>query len=105
MASKQPTMYGSTDQAAALKSAPRPDSQTVDEFHTNSDLDTRGESQHHTLGPGPTQAAAGNHTHDGGDSSLLLTGLTITGSRGGNTSLPSIIACLVRLGAKDSSTA
>jgi hypothetical protein len=100
-----PTIYGSTDQAPSLKSPIKPDSQAVDDFHTNSDLDTRKESQHHTLGPSPTQASPGDHTHDGGDSPLLLTGLTISGSRGGNTSLPSIIACLVRLGAKDSSTA
>jgi hypothetical protein len=77
----------------------------VEDLHTNSDLDTRRESQHHTLGPSQNQAAPGDHNHDGGDSALILTGFTITGSRGGNTSLPSIISALVRLGVKDQSTA
>jgi hypothetical protein len=84
---------------------PKPDSQVVDDFHTNSDLDMRQESQHHTLGAGQNQAAPGNHTHRGGDSELLLTGLTITGSRGGNAALLSVINILVELGATNSSTA
>lgn len=33
--------------------------------HANADTDTSTSSIHHTLGPGPTQAAPGNHTHDG----------------------------------------
>ncbi|MBC7589670.1 MAG: hypothetical protein H7226_01325 [Salinibacterium sp.] len=77
----------------------------VAKFHMNADTDVRGESIHHTIGAGETQSSPGNHTHDGGTSPLLLSGLTISGSRGGNTSLPSIIACLVRLGAIDSSSA
>lgn len=81
-------------------------SEDVEKLHTNSDADVRRESQHHTLGPRTTQAAAGDHKHDGSDSALLLTGLTISGSRSNSTSiLPSIIACLVRLGATDNSTA
>lgn len=95
--------YGDSKRQAATEK-PKPSSVVVDDFHTNSDLDARPESQHHTLGAGSAQAAPGNHKHDGGDSELLLTGLTITGARGGNTSLPSIIACLVRLGAQDSSS-
>lgn len=95
--------YGDS-QRTVLAEKPKATAEEVEEFHTNSDVDTRRESQHHTLGSGSTQAAAGNHKHDGGDSELLLAGLTITGSRGGNTSLPSIIACLVRLGATDSSS-
>lgn len=31
--------------------------------HANSDVDFERQSQHHTLGDGPTQAAAGNHDH------------------------------------------
>jgi hypothetical protein len=95
--------YGSTRETG-LGEEPSPTAEEVERFHTNADVDTRAESAHHTLGPSPTQAAPGNHRHDGGDSELLLSGFTITGSQGGNTALPSIIACLVRLGAQDSST-
>jgi hypothetical protein len=78
----------------------------VEELHKNADTDVRRESMHHTLGPRGTQAAAGDHNHDGSNSSLLLTGVTITGSRASSASItPSLIAALVKLGATDSSTA
>lgn len=78
----------------------------VEEIHKKSDVDVRKESQHHTLGPRPSQAAAGDHKHDGSDSALLLEGVTITGSRASSASImPSVIAALVKLGATDSSTA
>lgn len=96
--------YGTSKRTVELEK-PKPTAEDVETFHTNADTDVRTQSIHHTLGPRDTQAAPGNHKHDGGDSELILSGLTITGSRGGNTSLPSIIACLVRLGATDSSTA
>lgn len=77
----------------------------VEKFHQNADTDVRRESVHHTLGPRPTQAAPGDHNHDGSNSPSLLVGQTITGSRSSSTSImPSIIAALVRLGATDSST-
>ena len=76
----------------------------VEEMHRNSDLDTRTEAQHHTLGPSPTQASAGDHRHRGGDSLPLLDDMTITGDISDGTVIPSIIACLVALGATDSST-
>ncbi len=78
---------------------------TVDKIHRFDDVDVRGESHHHTLGAGPTQAAAGSHRHRGGDSELLLSGQTISGSRGSATAIPSIIAALVALGITDSTTA
>ena len=84
---------------------PKPPSQAVSDFHENSDLDSRAEAQHHTLGPNPTQAAPGNHRHDGGDSALLLEGETISGSRATDAWRISVNAILVRLGASDSSTA
>lgn len=108
LGSTRPVVYGSKgtqETASDGNSNPKPAANVVDDFHTNSDLDTRPESQHHTLGPGDSQASPGNHQHDGGTSPLLLTGFTISGSRGGNTALPSLIACLVRLGATDSTTA
>lgn len=84
---------------------PKPPPQVVDDFHENSDVDARAESQHHTLGPNPTQAAPGNHTHDGGDSELLLLNETISGSRATDAWRQSVNAILVRLGATDNSTA
>jgi hypothetical protein len=84
---------------------PKPPSQVVDDFHENSDLDARAESQHHTLGPSPTQASPGNHKHDGGDSALLLEGETISGSRATDAWRLSVNAILVKLGATDNSTA
>jgi len=84
---------------------PKPPAAAVDDFHTNSDLDARAESQHHTLGPGPNQAAPGNHRHDGGDSALLLENETISGSRNSDAWRLSVNAILVRLGATDNSTA
>lgn len=80
-------------------------SEDVEKIHLNADTDVRREAIHHTLGPKTTQAAAGDHRHDGSDSSLLLSGMTISGSRSNSTSiLPSIIATLVRLGATDQSS-
>ena len=84
---------------------PKPPSQAVDDFHTNSDVDARAESQHHTLGPNPTQASPGDHRHDGGDSALILEGETISGSRATDAWRQSVNAILVRLGATDNSTA
>ena len=84
---------------------PSPSAEIVRQFHKNSDVDVRPESIHHTLGAGKNQATAGDHNHNGGNSKLLLEGYTITGSRSAGTTITSIIAALVRLGAKDESTA
>jgi hypothetical protein len=84
---------------------PKPPAQAVEDFHTNSDLDARAESQHHTLGPSPTQASPGNHKHDGGDSALLLENEVIVGSRNSDAWRISVNAILVKLGATDNSTA
>lgn len=78
---------------------------TVDKIHRFDDVDVRNESHHHTLGPGPTQAAAGGHRHRGGDSELLYAGQTISGSRSNGTAVASMIALLVSLGATDQTTA
>lgn len=83
----------------------KPSAQEVKDFHTNADTDGTSKSLHHTLGPGVAQASPGNHLHDGGDSKPLLDGFTITGAKGGNTALDSVIAALVQLGATDSTTA
>lgn len=82
----------------------RPAPNDVREFHTNDDVDVESGSHHHTLGPGVNQAASGAHNHDGNNSPMLLEGEAITGSKGGNTAIASIVAVLVKLGATDSTT-
>lgn len=94
---------GRQDSGGSSDAAPA-SAEEVEKFHQNSDVDTRRESMHHTLGGGPNQAAPGDHNHRGGDSSPLLSGMLIAGSRGGNAALASVIAALVALGAEDSST-
>ena len=84
---------------------PKPPAEAVDDFHTNSDVDSRAEALHHTLGPGPNQSSPGDHTHDGGDSALILEGQVISGSRATDAWRLSVNAILVRLGATDNSTA
>lgn len=84
-----------------------PTAEQVTLFHKNADTDVRAEAIHHTLGNSPHQAAAGDHRHDGNDSSLLLEGMVITGSTTANPPtavLNSIIQCLVRLGARDNTS-
>lgn len=83
----------------------KPSATQVRDFHTYADTDATSDSLHHTLGPGQNQAAAGSHRHNGSDSMLLFEGISITGSRGGNTALASVIALLVQFGATDSTTA
>ena len=89
----------------ATKEKPTP--KEVLDFHTHSDLDGSPKAQHHTLGPGPNQAAAGDHSHDGGSSKVLfpLDGVTITGSRATDAWRISVMAALSALGATDTTTA
>lgn len=105
MAQPKIRSYGSSVRKVSGGNAAKPSAEEVDDFHTNSDLDLRLESQHHTLGPNPNQAAPGDHVHDGGDSALILEGFTITGSRSTDAWRVSVNALLVRLGATDSSSA
>lgn len=81
-----------------------PSAREVEKFHENSDVDGSPKAIHHTLGPGINQAAPGPHNHRGGDSALLLEGVTLSGSRGDNAALASVIAALVELGATDVTT-
>ena len=55
----------------------KPEARVVQQFHTNADTDGSTKALHHTLGPGPNQAAAGNHSHDAGGSSALAGYATI----------------------------
>ena len=84
-----------------------PPADVVLKFHKYAPTDTRPDDIHHTLGASPNQAARGSHTHQGGaDGPLLLDSYVLTGSKATPTTMwPSIIACLVRLGATDNTTA
>lgn len=74
--------------------------------HENDDTDVSARAHHHTLGTGRTQAAAGNHIHDGITSPLLgqlqmspsgngtVPALVLTGAKGGNVALTNLIAML-----------
>lgn len=58
-----------------------------------------------SLGTGNTQASPGDHIHDGVMSRRLMTGVTITGSRGGNAALTNLITALAdALGFEDATT-
>lgn len=81
------------------------DPKTVAKFHEKADTDASQTAIHHTLGPRNGQAASGDHNHNGTNSVQLLKGTTITGSRGGNAAVASIITALVKLGATDGTTA
>jgi hypothetical protein len=48
-----------------------PSSEEVNLFHLNSDKDSSKLALHHTLGIGPSQAAAGDHVHDGKSSKRI----------------------------------
>lgn len=83
----------------------RPEARVVNEFHSNDDVDKDSNAHHHTLGAGANQASPGPHRHDGTDSVSLLEGFELSGSKGGNLAVGSIIQALVQLGATDNTTA
>lgn len=92
-----------------LHNGPPPTPDQSKKQHDKSDKDGSPKSIHHTLGPGPNQASPGNHTHDGGNSAALdqiMAGVTITGSRGGNAALASLLTALKNsFGLVDNTTA
>lgn len=75
-------------------------SKEVEKLHSKADTDGSAKAIHHTLGTGINQASPGNHTHRGGDSPMLLEGVSLTGD-GTRVVVQSIIAALVELGASD----
>lgn len=82
-----------------------PTTEQVQKIHEKSDKDGSPKAQHHTLGPGPNQAAPGNHTHDGGASAFLLDQVTFTGSRATFSAIEiQLVDALIRLGAVDATT-
>lgn len=50
------------------------DPKSVDQGHSNSDVDSSKFAQHHTLGYTPGQASPGNHVHDGSQSKQISAG-------------------------------
>lgn len=73
------------------------DPRVVAQIHRNADTDNDKTSSHHTIGPGPNQAASGVHTHDGVETRLLGAGVTLTGSKGGNAAVASMVAAMVAI--------
>jgi hypothetical protein len=102
---KEIKQYGGGTAKSSALAAQKPSAEEVITCHTNADVDIRAESLHHSLGTSGTQASPGDHNHDGGNSVALLADLTITGSRATDAWRLSVNALLVRLGAKDNSTA
>jgi hypothetical protein len=81
------------------------DAKAVEKFHEKADTDASQTALHHTLGSRNGQASPGDHNHNGKNSKKLLQGTTITGAKGGNAALASVISALVKLGATDNTTA
>lgn len=76
-----------------------PSPREVNQFHSRSDVDSAKFAQHHTLGTKNTQASAGDHVHDGKSSKKIGAGLgiVITGSKGGNAALASLLSALAQV--------
>lgn len=67
-----------------------------DSLHARCDVDSSWFANHHTIGTSRNQSSPGNHTHDGYSSRKIGAdlGLVISGSKGGNAALTSLIAML-----------
>jgi hypothetical protein len=75
---------------------PAPPPRQVSFFHSRSDVDSSPNAQHHTLGIKHNQASFGDHAHDGKSSRKVGTGLslTVSGAKGGNAALTSLLSML-----------
>jgi len=77
--------------------------------HYRSDVDSSQKALHHSLGTGRNQSSPGSHIHDGvsspklgdmkfdttpGNEGEIIPSYVITGSRGGNAAVASMIALL-----------
>lgn len=73
--------------------------QEVNRFHSRSDVDSSQVAQHHTIGIKHDQASAGDHNHDGRASKKTGSGLNlaVSGSRGGNAALASLLTMLANV--------
>lgn len=88
--------YGSIKEE---KKDPSPSAREVNLFHTNSDVDSSAQAQHHTIGIKHDQASSGDHVHDGMGSRKIGQGmaLTLSGAKGGNVALTNLIAMLAQV--------
>lgn len=73
--------------------------QDVNLLHTRSDIDSAAHAAHHSIGTSRNQASAGDHIHDGTSSKLIGNGmgLAISGAKGGNAALASLISMLQKV--------
>jgi hypothetical protein len=76
-----------------------PEPREVNLFHSRSDVDASTFAQHHTLGIKHNQASTGDHIHDGASSRKIGQGLglVVTGSKGGNAALASLLVQLAKV--------
>ena len=92
-------------QVKTPKQKTTPSPQDVNQFHSRDDCDSSALAHHHTLGVKHDQASPGDHKHDGVNSLKLMSGITITGSKGGNAALGNLITALAAaLGFTDGTT-
>lgn len=77
----------------------------VAEFHSYDDLDQSFGAHHHSLGAKPTQAAPGDHRHDGTNSLMLFDAMEINGKRSDGTALNALIDALGSIGLINKTTA
>lgn len=77
---------------------PVPTPESTAELHKVADTDSSTTATHHTLGIQPNQASPGDHLHDGRTSKDLYTPISVTGSRGGNAALASLLTSLATQG-------
>jgi hypothetical protein len=76
-----------------------PSARQVNQFHEKADTDAGPNSAHHTLGTNRNQSSPGDHVHDGKASKPVGAGLglVVTGSRGGNAALASLLQQLAKV--------
>lgn len=81
------------------KKSPAPPPREVGLFHARSDVDSSQQAQHHTVGMKHDQSAAGDHIHDGKSTRKVGYGLnlTVSGAKGGNAALASLLTMLANV--------
>jgi len=81
------------------KASLSPTARQVNQLHSSDDIDGGPFAHHHSLGVNRNQSSPGDHIHNGKTSKKLGSGMgiTLTGSRGGNAAVASIIAALKQI--------
>lgn len=78
--------------------AQQPTPESTADIHKVADTDSSSTAAHHTLGVQPNQASPGDHIHDGRTSKDLYIARSVTGSRGGNAAVASLLTQLALQG-------